>query len=850
MRKLLLLLVGGLLMAGLWEIIVPFSADDINYATNPSFETDTTGHSASGSNTIAQSTEQQYRGRYALKCTYQNNAVLDNYTFSFASKSTLYYVKVKAYIPSNWNGGTLSINGSGYASAGISTVKTWTSGSTTGIWVELKSTFNIASDEVGTITVETTGTPTTGRYIYLDSWYISENDGEYFDGDEPMAYWDGSRHAAASVMDFRNRKHGKATNLDDLAVYAGFPRGFDFPPFKHVTRPRALGRGSEYQYANITDRAGQLPITLIGTSNENYHSIKKAFENVVKLNKAPGEYTIRYLGANSYVPNLLDARLDGDLNLQQDGFSGQGIWRSLATNPQWYEAGDKYAALTRSSSLSVKYLVGWLNDGTGYSNLNNTGTGTIATMVTAENGDLYIGGSFTNWDANADADRIARYNRSSNTWSHLFTGGANGNVSDIIILDDGDLVIVGGFTSIGGSALNRAARWDGSTLTGFGTGFNGLVACVEIDYKRGILYFGGLFTTADGVTVNGIARYTLSTGTFTAMGGTPGVSGGGGTPYVGAIYIDHPTGDVYIGGDFATAGGSTVNNMARWDYELQGWDNIGGDHTGVDDTVYAITGDKQGNVYFAGTFTETVPGLVYPDPITLNRVARLRPGQNTLEPLGEGISNGIVYFAYWDEALNKLLLSGSFTSLSSGRSVERAVYWNGTTYEKLPLDFPGSATVYTFARHANGDYYIGFDTTGTMIIPSALNTITNNGTDESKPIFVFDGKADVIGTEYAQLSTLANRTTGAQINFNDLFILAGSVIYVDIEAGRVYRRTGQTLQDITPGVFRRDSDVSAFALTPGVNEILVSAPDVNGTPSIDAYMLWRNKHWSLSGTAA
>ena len=289
--------------------------------------------------------------------------------------------------------------------------------------------------------------------------------------------------------------------------------------------------------------------------------------------------------------------------------------------------------------------------------------------------------------------------------------------------------------------------------------------------------------------------------------------------------------------------------MARWDYTNQTWDNIGGDHAGVNNPVHAITGDKQGNIYFGGEFTESVPGLVYPDPITLNRVARLRPGQNALEPLGDGIADGIVWFVYWDNTLNKLLLSGSF-SVIGVRTVDRAVYWNGTTYEKLPLDFPGTATVTSFARHANGDYYIGFDTTGTMIIPSALNTITNSGTDESKPIFVFDSSADVIGTEYAQLTTLGNRTTMTQINFNDLFILAGSTIYVDIEAKRVYRRTGQTLQDITPGVFRRDSDVTAFALAPGVNEILVSAPDVNGTPSIDAYMLWRNKHWSLSGTAA
>jgi len=833
-------------MAGLWQIVVPFDADDTNECTNPSCETGTTGFSASGTNTIAQSTEQQYRGRYSLKCTYQNNTTLATLAHTFGTVATTYYVKVKVYLPANWDGGTLSIGSSGYTSATTTAVKTWAT-TPTGTWVELKTTVTLALDASGSLTVSTTGSPTAGRYIYLDAWYISTNDGEYFDGDEPLAYWDGARHAAGSVMDFRNRKHGKATNLDDLAVYLGFPRGFDFPPFKHVTRQRARGRGSEFQTTSILERVGQLPLTLIGTSNENYHSVKKAFEEIIKPNKAPGAYTLRYLGANSHVPNLLDARLDGDLNLQQSGFSGQGIWRNLAVNPQWYEAGDKYAALTRYSSLSVSYIVGWLNDGTGYSNLGNTGTDNVTTMALAENGDLYIGGSFLNWDGIADADKIARYNRSTGTWSSLFTGGANNTINKIILLDDGDLIIVGNFTSIGGSALNRAARWDGSTLTGFSTGFNAEVKDVYFDYKRNKLYFGGAFTSAGGVANTAkVAVWDLTTGAFSAMG-----TGTNNTVF--AVYVEEASGDVYIGGAFTTVNGSNYHGVARWDYADQGWHSIGTTNEGVNASCLSITGAAMGNIYFGGAFTETYaagPGF---DLIEINYIAKLAPGgTGNLQPLGNGV-NGSVYFMKWDTTLNKLFLSGNFTLLNIGTislAADRTAFWNGTTFEKFPLDFPGTAQVSSYARHANGDYYLGFDTSGTMIIPSALNSVTNTGTDDTKPIFVFDSSADVIGTEYAQLTTLTNRTTGAQINFNDLLILAGSIIYVDIAQGRVYRRTGQTLQDITPGVFRRDSDLTNFALAPGVNEILVAAPDANGTPTIDAYMLWRNKHWSLSGTAA
>lgn len=847
MRKLFILLLWGFLMAGLWEIIVPFDADDTNECTNPSFETGTTGYSASGTNTIAQSAEQQYRGRYSLKCTYQDNATLATLAHTFLNTGTTYYVKVKAYIPSNWNGGTLSLGSSGYASSSTTAVKTWAS-TPTGTWVELKSTVTSVLDLVGNLTVSTTGTPTAGRYIYLDAFYISKYDGEYFDGDEEMAYWKGTRHAAASVMDFRNRKHGKATNLDDFSVYAGFPRGFDFSNMRHNTRTRAQWRGAEYQNLTVDQRAGQLPISLVASSLTDYHTKKKAFENVVKPNKSPGtqEYVLRYLGANANTPNHLAARLDGDLALSQDGYTGIGIWRNLATEPQWYEAGDKYASLGRSSTLSVNYIVGWLNDGTGFSALGapaSSGGVPPITLAIAENGDVYIGGNFTNWDGIADADRIARYNRSTNTWSSLFAGGANNQVNKIIILDDGDLVIVGTFSSIGGSALARAARWDGSTLTGFGTGFDSQVLDVALDYKRGILYFAGGFTTANGVAANRIVRYTLATGTFTAMGT-------GANDLVRTIYVDETTGDVYIGGDFTTAGGNTVNRLARWNYASSAWEELGGyDQAGVDDTVYSLTGDTQGNLYIGGSFTESVP-LVVTDPIPLNYIAKYRMGSDSnLEPLQSGM-NGYVFFVKWDVSVNKLLLAGAFTLSDVTRyALDRTAYWNGTTFEKLPLDIPGSATVYAFARHANGDYYLTFDTTGTMGIPSALNAITNAGTDETKPVFVFDASSGTVGTDYAQLATLANRTTGKQINFNDLYILAGSIIYVDIGKGRIYRRTGQTLQDITAGVLRRDSDLSSFALQPGYNEVLLSAPDVVGTPTINAYVLYRNRHWTLSGTA-
>lgn len=649
-------------------------------------------------------------------------------------------------------------------------------------------------------------------------------------------------------MDYRNREHGSLSDpYTAQEIYLSEPAGADFPPHSNQQHPKTIGRGAEHVNTYIGSRATTWPITIKSNLTlAGFHSRKKYLEDLVKINRSPGEQSlvVEYTGANEYVPSYLDVRTEG-FDLTRIGYSGQGLWRALAEQPQWYEQQDRYAALTRFSELEVSYILGWLNDGTGFSNLGNTGTGAVYALAIAANGDVYVGGDFVNWDGIANADRFVRYNRAAGTWTAPFVG-ANGAVSKIIIIDDGDLIIVGSFTSIGGGAHNYAVRWDGSTLSDFGTGFDDGVEAVAFDYKRGVIYFGGPFTTADGVTVNGIARYTLATGLFTAMGGTPGVADSG-LAFVRAIYVEPASGDVFIGGNFDTAGGVTVNNIARWDFVDEDWNTVGktGD-PGVNDIVNSLTADPTGMLYLGGLFTENTPGVV------LNYIAKTKIGSVSIDPVGSGV-NAEVNFVYWDNVLNKLLLSGQFTLplFSQNLNLDRVGYWNGTTFESLGLDFPGTPTVYAFARHANGDYHFGFTTTGTMIVPSATNNVANGGTDLAYPVIVLDASADPVGTDYAALTTLGNRSLGVQVNFNDLRILAGSIVVVDFNPGaqRVYRIVGQNKVDLTSGTFRRDSAPSSFVLTPGLNQILVACPDVVGTPDIDVYLLHRRRHWSLSGTA-
>jgi len=834
---------------GLWNIIVPNPANDRNECLEPSFEMPIVNWATGGTNTLARSTEQQYRGAYSAKITYSNSTTLLSLAQTFVNKTTTYYLKAKVYVPSNWDGGILALSTSGYTGATTTTVTDWTRNTDPyGAWFTLKTTLAVAADEAGTITLTSSGsTPTATRYIYVDALYFGVYDSEYFDGDERLGWWEGNRHYSISQMDYRNRQHGVLSNLDNYNVYLGHPQGFDFPTFDNETRARAVGTGSEFIRTNSPGRAGQLPVTVKGTSENNYHSVLKAFQNLVKPNQVPGNhppYTLAYSGANADVLNYIDARLAKDLTLKRVGFSGLGAWQMLATSPAWYERQDRYAALTRSQSLSVAYLLGWLNE-SGFDDMGNSGTGQVRAQAIDVNNDLLVGGQFLNFAGNADADNIARYVRATDTWTSLFAGGANSNVNDILVLDDGRMVIVGAFTNIGGTSANRVAIWDGSTITALGSGFNGECYTVRYDYNNNYLYFGGTFTTANGVTVNRIAQYDLVAGTF-------GDLDSGANSDVRSIYIT-TNGNLLVGGDFTSIGdpGVTAYYMAYYNLSTDTWSKLttgtSGANTGTNGAVYSITLGDNNKIYIGGNFTQ-VAGR------DANNVAWRYFSEPSWHPMGQGLTGGLgipVEYMVWDEVLQKLLISGRFTTAGIN-TVDRVVLWNGTSFERVGLDFPGDAAVYSFVRNPrNGDYFYAFDTSGTIIVPSATTTLTNNGTDDTYPVFYFVGGGST-GSAYANLLFITNLTTGARLAFEKLTINDGSTVVIDLTPGRVkvYRIIGQTLYDLTVGAFSRESDIAAFTLRPGVNMLTVAAANVNGSPTITAYALWRNRHHSLSGTAA
>lgn len=121
-------------------------------------------------------------------------------------------------------------------------------------------------------------------------------------------------------------------------------------------------------------------------------------------------------------------------------------------------------------------------------------------------------------------------------------------------------------------------------------GLTGTVSALVGDGQENI-YAGGSFATAGGMVVNKIAKGNGTSWSPLGSGIDTAANSG-----VSALALDS-SGNLYVGGNFTTAGGVTVSNVAKWDGA--NWSALG---TGVaaPGVVFALACDKVGNLYAGG----------------------------------------------------------------------------------------------------------------------------------------------------------------------------------------------------------------------------------------------------------
>lgn len=214
-----------------------------------------------------------------------------------------------------------------------------------------------------------------------------------------------------------------------------------------------------------------------------------------------------------------------------------------------------------------------------------------ALALDAASGYLYVGGSFISVGPVNYVNGMARYDIASSTWSALGDGfiwdslyywGVQALAFDAAT---GSLYAGGDFRCAKkkkGAESVASNRWcDSGDVSGtqslakydiassiwsaLGTGVSGaswdLVSALLIDSSSGLLYVGGSFASAGGVTRTGkIAKWNIASSTFSALGS--GVVGD-----VKTMSFDALNNTLYVGtGD---------NRMATWNIFSSSWNYLG-----------------------------------------------------------------------------------------------------------------------------------------------------------------------------------------------------------------------------------------------------------------------------------
>ena len=168
----------------------------------------------------------------------------------------------------------------------------------------------------------------------------------------------------------------------------------------------------------------------------------------------------------------------------------------------------------------------------------------VLDLACAPNGDLFIGGNFTDAGGDLNADYVCRYDHITDAFGSLSTVALNDLVSALAIGSNGILYIGGRFTNAGGYANGSyVCKYNGVEFLPLGDGVNDRVNSMRFS-DDGMLYIGGSFTVVGGVIADRAARWNGSIWMPLSLD-LPGAA------LVTAIY-ESDDGDLYIG--FDTAG--------------------------------------------------------------------------------------------------------------------------------------------------------------------------------------------------------------------------------------------------------------------------------------------------------
>ena len=700
-------------------------------------------------------------------------------------------------------------------------------------WIRLEVTgYTTGSNDVR-LYVETDGIQANPITFWMTAAQRENNyySTTFIDGDQPGCFWTLVNSGSISTRKANVTLGGRWVTLagpcrENNDIYITVLGGLGMPPLRHNIQSWARTPGSYFQNTKVLDRA----VTIVfHAKNEDIRVsrnpdtsplqiLRQQLIDVFKPNTAMGNDALLFSYQDGeremFLQMRYEAGLEGSWDIRNKWTDSIPV-RFLVVDPMFYENNKHSQALNFKSVFRTQSIFGRVNGE--YKNLNFGMSSGISKMAIGKSGYLYAAGGYTTINNSAGAvdplvpcKYISYYD--GEKWNKMGTGEGDNHAHNSAIAPNGDVYVVGAFTSIGGVAANRIAKWNGTTWSALSTGLDDTAYGIKIS-SNGDVYVGGDFHTAGGIACWHIARWDgLS---WNPIGAYAGLN-----DLVRSIAISPNGEDIYVTGAFNdqySLSGSALLRVAKYSRSTNLFSAMG---NGFDNYGNIIKLAPSGALYVGGDFDLS-------GTITVNRIAKWN-GSSWIS-MGEGFSGGVVYSLGISENEN-IVAVGTFTS-SGDINCNKIAFWNGSSWSNLDFAFSVSAYYILDVVIIGEDMYLSGNWYG-YHLSSSINTVTNYGTAEAFPVIYIFGPGN--------LRWIENQTTEKRI-FMDLTILDDEEILIDFGKKTIVSTIrGDLIYSILPG-----SDFGDFSLTPGDNKLAVFMTD--DVQSL-MYIYHRPQHWSASAS--
>jgi hypothetical protein len=497
--------------------------------------------------------------------------------------------------------------------------------------------------------------------------------------------------------------------------------------------------------------------------------------------------------------------------------------------PQLYVGG----AFTLAGGQPAINLARWSS--VGWSSVGGTDTwATISSLRVFDDGHsgalLYAGGSFTTIGGTA-ANRVARWNGSA--WAAL-ASGLNSSVTTLGVFENAngsELIATGGFTLASGVSASHIAKWNGLSWSAMGSGIgnnptDGFAVQSFDDGHGPRLFVGGDFQSVGGVPARRIAAWNGTAWSPVGEGLNSGVR-------ALATFDDGHAMRLFAGGEFTHAGGFALKSIGEWNGAL--WSPLGAGITRAQgsSSVQALTmfDDGSGSALYVGGYFDHAGGL------PASNIAKW--SGSSWSALGSGANGAVQALASFDDGSGPALYAGGLFTIAGGGAVANGIAkWNGLSWSGVGgglSSLPASALA-TFDDGTGTALYVGgsFFAVGSLQVSSIAKW---NGA-------TWSALGNGIGGTVAALCTFDDGS-GPALYAGGTFTGAGGA-----PVNNIAKWNGSSWSALSTGL---DGGVySLRAFDNGNGPVLVAGGDFLTAGGVAANRLakWNGTNWSAVGSGA